>query len=142
MTRLGLALLLCLPAVNSFAQGPAFVPQLSGRSSVDLPQIGSSPGAFVEQLPAGAQPRVQQAAPPPPPSAPPALVERKFIASADSDAAAETLVVNEDAGIMPFEGERPSLPRLQQGVTVSLNVTAEKLPDVGAGAVVLDAPES
>ena len=119
-------------AAAALAQGPAFVPQLSGGASVDLPQAGSSSGVFVEQLPPGAKPR-------PAPSAPaaPVMQQRNFIAQSDQGED-ETLVIHDDPGLLPYtDGQRPALPVIGQGVTVSLQPNAESLPNVGAGAVIL-----
>jgi hypothetical protein len=133
--RTGIALVAALHlTVTVFAQGPAFVPQLSDELGAGVTQAGTASGAFVTQVPADARPRTAPRASPPR-----ALEQRQFIVMARSEADDnEALVVNEDMAIVPFTpGNRPDLPAITQGVTVSLNINNELLPNVGEGAVVL-----
>jgi hypothetical protein len=99
-----------------------------------LSQPETATDAFVTQVPSDARPRQAQApaAPPPPPTA------RTYISPAQHEGGDPALIVEQDQAIAPFDDvEKPSLPTIGQGVGVSLVSSAQTLPSVGAGAVVL-----
>ena len=139
MNRSAIALAIVLQLTTaSHAQGPAYVPQLSGNSGASVPQADSSSGAFVQQLSPNARPR--QVQPVASPSVPVELeyVERQYIAvPIEEQGEQKELVTYQDEGVLPFKNSRPTLPALTSGVAVSLTTDDDVLPSVGAGAVVL-----
>ena len=131
MKKCTLASVITLQLITaSFAQAPAYVPQYMTTPNAGVPQISGSSGAFVDQLPPGSRPRQIQAAPTP------TLVQQQYILPATkNDSEDRALVIASDTGISPFLESRPALPRLETGVSVSLNPGNESLPSVGAGTV-------
>ena len=138
MRRLNLiASFLISSTLAAAAQSPAFVPQPSGIPGATVGQAqGQRGGAFVQQLPADARPRVVRSTPAVTNHVPVQFIETRIVTSTEQ----EPLVVNEDEGIVSYgQAKRPKLPTIGSGASVIVTPpnAVRRLPDVADGAVLL-----